>query len=90
MFGTITVFRDTRDLLRSSGEMKAGSGLITSATALALGALSVLAVLTLHFPQYLTAPEPRASLLTRCFASRRPKGPRNNRAGSRPADMNAS
>ena len=60
MFGTNTIVRDTRDLLRSSGEMTRGTGIITSATALALGALSVLAVLTLHFPQFLTAPELRA------------------------------
>jgi sterol desaturase/sphingolipid hydroxylase (fatty acid hydroxylase superfamily) len=59
MFGS-TIVRDTRDLLRSSGELKRGSGVITSATALALGALSMLAVLTLHFPQFLTAPETRA------------------------------
>lgn len=49
--------RDTRNLLGSSGQLKAGRGLITTAIALTLGALCVLGVLAFQFPQYLTTPD---------------------------------
>ncbi|MEP6899434.1 MAG: sterol desaturase family protein [Rhodanobacter sp.] len=50
---------ETRALLQDSGEMKPGSGWITSVIALSLGFLCLLAVLAFHFPQYLTTPDLR-------------------------------
>jgi sterol desaturase/sphingolipid hydroxylase (fatty acid hydroxylase superfamily) len=49
----------TRELLRSDGELKPGRGTISSVIALALGMLCLLAVLAFHFPQYLTTPDLR-------------------------------
>ncbi len=49
--------RDTRNLLGSTGHLKAGRGLITTTIALTLGALCVLGVLAFRFPEYLTTPE---------------------------------
>ena len=54
-----TVVRDTHRLLRSSGELKPGRAVITTVIALGLGALSLLAVLVFHYPQYLTTPDIR-------------------------------
>jgi len=46
-------------LLRSHGALHGGSGLTTGVIALALGVLSLLAVIAFHFPAYLTTPELR-------------------------------
>ncbi len=51
---------DTSELLHRSGTMKFGQGIIATVLALALGFLSLLAVIAFHFPQYLTTPELRA------------------------------
>jgi sterol desaturase/sphingolipid hydroxylase (fatty acid hydroxylase superfamily) len=53
------VVDETGDLLRRSGDLRAGRGLISTVVALLLGCLSLLAVLAFHFPQYLTMPELR-------------------------------
>jgi len=50
---------DTAGLLASSGELRPGQGLITTAVALSLGILCLLGVLAFHFPEYLTTPELR-------------------------------
>ena len=50
---------DTVDLLRRSGPMRFGQGMIATVLALSLGFLSLLGVLAFHFPQYLTTPELR-------------------------------
>ena len=50
---------ETRALLHDDGEMKPGSGWISSTVALSLGFLCLLAVLAFHFPQYLTTPDLR-------------------------------
>ncbi len=50
---------DTAGLLASSGELKAGQGLISTIIALSLGFLCLLGVIAFHFPQYLTTPELR-------------------------------
>jgi sterol desaturase/sphingolipid hydroxylase (fatty acid hydroxylase superfamily) len=50
---------DTARLLRDSGELKVGRGLITGIIALVLGFMSLLGVAAFHFPQYLTTPELR-------------------------------
>jgi hypothetical protein len=50
---------ETRELLRSDGELHAGLGRISGVIALSLGVLSLLAVLAFHFPQYLTTPDLR-------------------------------
>ncbi len=47
------------DFLRASGRLPRGRGLVTGTVALALGALSLLAVVAFHFPEYLTTPELR-------------------------------
>jgi sterol desaturase/sphingolipid hydroxylase (fatty acid hydroxylase superfamily) len=53
------VVDDTADLLRQSGPLKFGQGMIATIIALTLAFLSVLAVLAFHFPEYLTTPELR-------------------------------
>lgn len=50
---------ETRELLRSNGELHAGLGRISGVIALSLGVLCLLAVLAFHFPQYLTTPDLR-------------------------------
>ncbi len=50
---------DTAGLLKESGELRPGLGLMTGALALTLAFLCLLAVLAFHFPQYLTTPELR-------------------------------
>ena len=50
---------DTADLLQRSGDLREGRALISTVIALLLGALSLLAVLAFHFPEYLTTPELR-------------------------------
>jgi sterol desaturase/sphingolipid hydroxylase (fatty acid hydroxylase superfamily) len=50
---------DAKDLLKRSGGMKFGQGLIATVIALSLGFLCLLGVLAFHFPQYLTTPELR-------------------------------
>ncbi|TLY53377.1 MAG: sterol desaturase family protein [Gammaproteobacteria bacterium] len=50
---------DTADLLQRSGDLRQGRALISTVIALLLGALSLLAVLAFHFPEYLTTPELR-------------------------------
>ena len=50
---------ETRELLHKDGELKPGSGMVSSIIALSLGFLSLLAVLAFHFPQYLTTPDLR-------------------------------
>ena len=50
---------DTAELLRQSGPLKFGQGMIATIVALTLAFLSVLAVLAFHFPEYLTTPELR-------------------------------
>ena len=54
-----TPVEETRELLRSSGELKPGQGTVSSVIALSLGILCLLAVLAFHFPQYLTTPDLR-------------------------------
>lgn len=54
-----TVLGDTRRLLRGSGRIEPGRGLITTVIAIVLGGLCLLGVLAFHFPQYLTTPELR-------------------------------
>lgn len=49
-------------LTESHGPLRAGTGLVSGVVALALGILCLLAVLTFHFPQYLTTPELRQSI----------------------------
>ena len=46
-------------LIRSSGSLRPGSGLVSGVLGLALAVLSLLAVLAFHFPEYLTTPELR-------------------------------
>lgn len=50
---------ETRELLRSDGELKPGLGRVSGVIALSLGVLCLLAVLAFHFPQYLTTPDLR-------------------------------
>lgn len=50
---------DTAELLRRSGPMRFGQGLIATVLALSLGFLCLLGVIAFHFPQYLTTPELR-------------------------------
>ena len=50
---------DTSGLLRQSGELKPGIGMISGVIALTLAFLCVLGVMAFHFPQYLTTPELR-------------------------------
>lgn len=48
-----------RSLFLQSGELHAGSGMLSGVFALVLAILAVLAVLAFHFPEYLTTPELR-------------------------------
>lgn len=48
--------RDASRLVRTSGALTFGQGLIATIIALSLAFLSLLAVLAFHFPQYLTTP----------------------------------
>jgi len=50
---------ETAALLKSSGELRFGKGLISTIIALTLAALCLLGVLAFHFPEYLTTPELR-------------------------------
>lgn len=51
--------RRTAALLRQDGALERGQGMVSGVIALALGLMSLLAVLAFHFPQYLTTPELR-------------------------------
>src|SRR5260370_40349259 len=53
------VIRKPTAVFRQTGAMERGKGKITGIIALTLGALAVLSVLALHFPQYLTTPDLR-------------------------------
>lgn len=53
------VVEDTASLLKDSGELRAGYGLVSGVIALTLGILCVLGVIAFHFPEYLTTPELR-------------------------------
>ncbi len=53
------VVEDTSSILKESGELKPGYGMITGALSFTLGFLCFLGVLAFHFPQYLTTPELR-------------------------------
>ena len=53
------VLTETVSLLKDSGELEFGIGLISGVFALTLGFLSLLGVLAFHFPEYLTTPELR-------------------------------
>ena len=53
------VVDETRDLLHRSGELSPGKAMVSTAIALSLGFLCLLAVLAFHFPQYLTTPDLR-------------------------------
>ena len=55
----VVVVADTAELLRGSGPMRFGQGIIATVLALSLGFLCLLGVLAFHFPQYLTTPELR-------------------------------
>jgi sterol desaturase/sphingolipid hydroxylase (fatty acid hydroxylase superfamily) len=55
----VRIAPDTNALLRESGHLQP-AGLVTTVTALALATLALLAVLSFHFPAYLTTPELRA------------------------------
>jgi sterol desaturase/sphingolipid hydroxylase (fatty acid hydroxylase superfamily) len=50
---------DTNKLLKQSGAMATGQGLVSGVFAATLGLLCLLGVLAFHFPQYLTTPELR-------------------------------
>ena len=53
------VVDETRDLLHRSGELSPRKAMVSTAIALSLGFLCLLAVLAFHFPQYLTTPDLR-------------------------------
>lgn len=53
------VVEETAGLLKESGSLRPGLGMITSVLALTLGLLSLLGVAAFHFPEYLTTPELR-------------------------------
>ena len=53
------VVEETADLLKESGELRPGRGLVTGVIAFTLGFLCLLGVLAFHFPEYLTTPELR-------------------------------
>ena len=50
---------DTADLLKRSGPLRFGQGMIATVLALSLGFLCLLGVVAFHYPQYLTTPELR-------------------------------
>ena len=56
------VVGDTAELLKRSGPMRFGQGIIATVLALSLGFLCLLGVLAFHFPEYLTTPELRTSI----------------------------
>lgn len=51
-----------RQLTRSHGALRTGTGLVSGVIALGCGLVCALLVLSLHFPQYLTTPELRQTL----------------------------
>jgi sterol desaturase/sphingolipid hydroxylase (fatty acid hydroxylase superfamily) len=53
------VVDETRDLLHKSGHLDPGKAMVSTAIALSLGFLCLLAVVAFHFPQYLTTPDLR-------------------------------
>ena len=53
------VVSDTVTLLKNSGEINLGVGLVGGVISLSLAILCLLGVLAFHFPQYLTTPELR-------------------------------
>lgn len=53
------VVDETRDLLHSSGHLDPRKAMVSTAIALSLGFLALLAVIAFHFPQYLTTPDLR-------------------------------
>ncbi len=53
------VMTDTVTLLKNTGEIKRGVGLVGGVVSLSLAILCLLGVLAFHFPQYLTTPELR-------------------------------
>ncbi len=53
------VVTDSASLLKDSGALKPGRGMITSVLAFSLGALCLLSVIAFHFPDYLTMPDLR-------------------------------
>ena len=55
----VKVVGDTAELLKRSGPMRFGQGIIATVLALSLGFLCLLGVLAFHFPEYLTTPELR-------------------------------
>lgn len=50
------VVEDTASLLKESGELQVGHGMVSGVLAFALGLLCLLGVLAFHFPEYLTTP----------------------------------
>ncbi|MBB3225538.1 sterol desaturase/sphingolipid hydroxylase (fatty acid hydroxylase superfamily) [Luteibacter sp. Sphag1AF] len=54
------VVDETRELLGKSGELKPGKAMVSTAIALSLGVLALLAVAAFHYPEYLTTPQLRA------------------------------
>jgi sterol desaturase/sphingolipid hydroxylase (fatty acid hydroxylase superfamily) len=50
---------ETAELLKASGELQSGRGLISGVFAIALAFLCAIGVLAFHFPEYLTTPELR-------------------------------
>ncbi|CAN5297246.1 sterol desaturase family protein [soil metagenome] len=55
----VDVVGDTSSLLKDSGEMKVGYGLISGVLAFTLGFLCLLGVIAFHYPEYLTTPQLR-------------------------------
>jgi sterol desaturase/sphingolipid hydroxylase (fatty acid hydroxylase superfamily) len=53
------VVDETRDLLHKSGELSPRKAMVSTAIALSLGFLCLLAVIAFHYPQYLTTPDLR-------------------------------
>ncbi|TCV91255.1 sterol desaturase/sphingolipid hydroxylase (fatty acid hydroxylase superfamily) [Luteibacter rhizovicinus] len=54
------VVEETRGLLGRSGELKPGKAMVSTAIALSLAILALLAVAAFHYPEYLTTPQLRA------------------------------
>jgi sterol desaturase/sphingolipid hydroxylase (fatty acid hydroxylase superfamily) len=53
------VVEETRELLHKSGELSPRKAMVSTAIALSLGFLCLLAVVAFHYPQYLTTPDLR-------------------------------
>jgi len=53
------VVEETRDLLNKSGHLDPRKAMVSTAIALSLGFLCLLAVIAFHFPEYLTTPDLR-------------------------------